>query len=109
MIIVILSQGSIRCLDSGNTLILKVQKIVKCAHVDIGDLKQLLILSYQQFESMIQEAKTIASVFVIVRELCSSVNIEVLIVFGNHFELSGTIEEIQAYELEEQSYCKKAV
>ena len=89
------------------SLILKVQKIVESAHVDIDDLKQLLILSYQQFESMIQEAKTIARVFVIVRKLCSPVNIEVIILIGTHFELSGTIEAIQAYELEEQSYRKK--
>ena len=80
------------------SLILKVQKIVESAHVNIDDLKQLLILSYQQFESMIQEAKTFSSVFVIVRKFCSPVNIEVLILIGDHFNLSDAIKIIQQYK-----------
>ena len=89
------------------SLVLKIQKIVERAHIDIDELKQLLILSYQQFESMIQEATTFSKVFVIVRKFCSPVNIEVIILIGNHFELSHVIEVIQQYELEEQNYCKK--
>ena len=55
------------------SLVLKIQKIVECAHIDIDELKQLLILSYQQFKSIIQEEKTFAKVFVIVRKFCSPV------------------------------------
>ena len=89
------------------SLVLKIQKIVERADIDIDELKQLLILSYQQFESMIQEATTFSRVFVIVRKFCSPVNIEVLILIGDHFNLSDVINVIQQYEVEEQNYRKK--
>ena len=89
------------------SLVLKIQKVVESADIDIDELKQLLILSYQQFESMIQEAKTFSSVFVVVRKFCSPVNIEVLILIGDHFNLSDAIKIIQQYEVEKQKYREK--
>ena len=89
------------------SLVLTIQKKVETAHINIDDLKQLLIFSNPFESEEIKRAEDFASVFVIVRKLCSPVNIEVLIVIDNHFKLSGTIEAIQAYELEEQSYRKK--
>ena len=90
------------------SLVLTIQKIVESAHININDLKQLLILSnYSSELEEIRGAKDFASVFVVVHKLCSPVNIEVLILIGNHFKLSDTIEAIHAYELEEQSYRKK--
>lgn len=89
------------------SLVLKIQDIVEGAHIDINKLKQLLILSYQQFESTIQEAKTLSRVFVIVRKFCSPVNVEVLILIGDHFYLSDVIKVIQQYQVEEQNYRKK--
>ena len=89
------------------SLVLTIQKKVETAHINIDDLKQLLILSNPFESEEIQRAENFANVFVIVRKLCSPVNIEVLTVISNHFKLSGTIEAIRAYELEEQSYRKK--
>ena len=89
------------------SLVLKIQKIVKRANIDIDELKQLLILSYEQFETTIQEATTFSRVFIIVRKFCSPVTIEVLILIGDHFDLSDVIDVIQQYEVEEQNYRKK--
>ena len=88
------------------SLVLKIQKIVESAHIDINELKQLLILSFQ-FKINFQRAKNFSNVFVVVRKLCSPLNIEVLMLIANHFKLSDAIRAIQAYEFEQQNYRRK--
>ena len=92
------------------SLVLNIQKIVQSANVNIDDLKQLLILSYP-FEELKKEVKILESfsdVFLVVRKLCSPVNIGVLILIVDHFKLSdAALTAIQAYEIEEQNYRKK--
>ena len=90
------------------SLVLKVQKITESAHINVDDLKQLLILSYPN-EEEIQKAKDLSSLFVAVRKLCSPVNIEVLMLIINHFKQisKDTLIAIQEYEFEEQNYRKR--
>ena len=88
------------------SLVLKFQKIVESAHVDIDELKQLLILSYQ-LKTRIQRARNFKSVFVIVRKLCSPFNIEVLHLIANHFKLPDALQAIREYEIDQQNHHKK--
>ena len=90
------------------SLVLKVQKIVKSARINIHDLKQLLVLSYP-YEEEIQKAKGLSQVFIVVRKLCSPVNIEVLIRIVDHFKKISkpALIAIQEYEIEEQNYRKR--
>ena len=92
------------------SLVLNIQKIVQSANVNIDDLKQLLILSYP-FEELKKEVKNLESfsdLFLVIRKLCSPVNIGVIILIVDHFKLSdAALTAIQAYEIEEQNYRKK--
>ena len=88
------------------SLVLNIQKIVESAHIDINELKQLLILSYQ-FKTNFQRAKNFSNVFVVVRRLCSPLNIEVLMLIADHFRLSDAIRAIRVYEFHKQNYRKK--
>ena len=88
------------------SLVLNIQKIVESSHIDIDDLKQLLILSYQ-YKTKFQRAKNFSKIFITVRKLCSPLNIEVLSLIANHFKLSDAIIAIQTYEFEQQNYRKK--
>ena len=89
------------------SLVLKIQKIVESAGIHIDDLKQLLILSYPFENKEIQEAESFTGVFVAVRKLCSPINIEVLIIISQHFNLTDALIAIQEYEVEEQNYRKR--
>ena len=88
------------------SLVLKIQKIVESAHVDIDELKQLLILSYQ-FKTRIQRARNFKSVFFIIRKLCSPINIDVLVLIADHFKLPAALKAIREYDIDEQNYRKK--
>ena len=63
-------------------------------------------MSYQ-FKTRIQRARNFKSVFRIVRELCSPVNIDVLDLIANHFKLPDALRVIQEYNIDEQNYRKK--
>ena len=90
------------------SLVAKIQKIVKSAHINVDDLKQLLVLSYPD-EEEIQKAKGLSRVFIAVRKLCSPVNIEVLMLIVDHFKQisKDALITIQEYEIEEQNYRKR--
>ena len=92
------------------SLVLSIQKVVQSANVNIDDLKQLLILSYP-FEELEKEVKSLESfsdVFVVIRKLCSPVNIGIIHLIVDHFKLSdAALTAIEAYEIEEQNYRKK--
>ena len=89
-----------------DSLVKTVKNVVKSAIIDVGDLKKLLTL-YYPFEEEIQKAKNLSDVFVVVRKLCSPINIHVPMLIVCYFKFSDAETAIQAYETEEQNYRKK--
>ena len=92
------------------SLVLNIQKIIQSANVNIDDLKQLLILSYpfEEFEKEVKSLESFSDIFLVIRKLCSWVNIGVIIRIVDHFKLSdAALTAIQGYEIEEQNYCKR--
>lgn len=81
-------------------LVQTIQEEVKSADIEFIKIKQLLVLSYP-FEEEINRAENLSDIFLIVRKLCSPINIEILILLVDYFKLFDALKAIQTYEVEE--------
>ena len=90
-------------------LVLRFQKVVEKANVNIEDLKQYVIFYHpdEQCKDELKKARDIYEVFDVIRsKLCSLFNYAVLLRIAENFNLADGFEVIQEYEAEEENYRK---
>ena len=81
------------------SLVVKIRKEAESAHININELKDIIIVSCQDLKEEVLKAEDLSQVFVVIgQKLCTPDNIEVLKVIVHHFNLYGVQKAIQEYE-----------